>query len=313
MEKKNQTVVLLDDNKRVLDVLTMLFEDMFRSEANRINIAKFSDDDTAAHFVKKNAANIIGYIQDLNRPANKIDSPAGVSFYINVINRFTPGIKTIFLSGSYLNKGEFDLPNESKNTVRFLSKSSLSREEFRELLAWLFAPVEHELLTKVEDAKDNDFQLIELLSPTWRKVCNYLAAHPNYLHEMNPRKFEMLIAEIFKSNGWEVDLTAQTRDEGYDIVAIRRVDPTNLRVLVEAKRWSPKKPVGIQVVRSLYGLRAVQSFSQVILATSTYVSEPAKKEYQRVIPWELDFMERDAILEWCRKYSSVNVHGYFGD
>lgn len=148
---------------------------------------------------------------------------------------------------------------------------------------------------------------LELVVPPWEEVYQFLARHPDHLHQMDPRKFEMLVAEIFKSYGWEVELTSQTKDGGFDIVALKSQKPNTLRVLVEAKRWAPDKPVGVGVVRALYGIRAANSASQVVLATSSYVSLAARKEFKRVIPWELDFLERDTILRWCKEQAGIPV------
>ena len=130
---------------------------------------------------------------------------------------------------------------------------------------------------------------------------------------MAPHDFELLTGELFRSYGWDVDFTSRTRDGGYDIIAIRRSFPTDICILVEAKRYSPNRIVGVDIVRSLYGVRTLKSASQVVLVTSSFVSPDAKKEFERVIPWELDFIERDRILDWCRTYGKVNIDGDFSE
>lgn len=153
---------------------------------------------------------------------------------------------------------------------------------------------------------------LEPVQAAWDEVCKYLAQNPNHLHQMDPRRFEELVAEMFRSHGWIVELTARTSDGGYDIVALKEEKLTGFRLLVEAKRWSPDRPVGVGIVRSLYGLRGSQSASKVILATSSTVSTVSKMEFQRVIPWELDFIERDAILDWCKAYPQIRLLGELG-
>lgn len=179
-------------------------------------------------------------------------------------------------------------------------------------LSWLQKPLDDEKLIAFIEAldltraaqRDNTLQnplvlTIEEIEPAWNAVRRYLARNPHYLHQMNPRKFELLIAEIFRDFGWDVELTARTRDGGYDIVAVRRDWSSQLRLLVEAKRFSPSRKVGVGIVRSLYGVKSTVAASQAVLATSSYVSEDVRREFAHVVPWELDFMERDKILDWC--------------
>jgi hypothetical protein len=77
--------------------------------------------------------------------------------------------------------------------------------------------------------------------------------------------------------------------------------------LVEAKRFSPDRPVGVDFVRALYGARNLRRVSQVVLATSSYISGVAKNEFSQVVPWELDFIERNKLLSWCKCFGAVNL------
>lgn len=152
--------------------------------------------------------------------------------------------------------------------------------------------------------------LVYAIDLPWQEIGRYFSRNPDELHRIPPRTFEQLVAEIFASHGWQVDLTSRTRDGGHDIVAVRRSGPSDLKVLVEAKRYSPDRRVGVDIVRSLYGVRQLEKASQVVLATTSYVSKDAKLQFSQVIPWELDFFERDKILEWCGRHGSVEVHGF---
>jgi Restriction endonuclease len=179
-------------------------------------------------------------------------------------------------------------------------------------LSWLPKPLDDEKLIAFVEAleltrsarrsdapQSSVAPVIEEIEPAWDALRRYLARNPSYLHQMNPRKFEQLVAEIFRDFGWEVELTSSTRDGGYDIIAIRRDWSSQLRLLVEAKRFSPERKVDVGIVRSLYGVKSSVAASQAILATSSYVSKDVRREFAHVIPWELDFLERDKILAWC--------------
>jgi hypothetical protein len=192
--------------------------------------------------------------------------------------------------------------------VKFGYKAAINDAALRQLLVWLLeartSPISPAKLVERNP-------VLDVLDLPWSKVCRFLAKEPHRLQTFDPRAFERLVAEIFRSSGWSVELTARTRDGGYDVIAVRRDQPTAFRVLAEAKRYSPEHPVGVQIVRALYGVRSLNAVSQVVLATTSRVSDAAKKEFARVIPWELDFIERDAILSWCRRYPGVELSGDF--
>jgi len=50
-------------------------------------------------------------------------------------------------------------------------------------------------------------------------VKHFFKKYPERMYDMNPRKFEELIAAIFKDFGFDVELTKATRDGGRDIIA----------------------------------------------------------------------------------------------
>lgn len=186
-------------------------------------------------------------------------------------------------------------------------------------VSWMAKPAGTEallaFLSVIErDLRDQESKHILLslqsIDPAWSEVRRFLSRNPDFLHQMHPRRFEELVAEIFRSHGWEVELTSRTRDGGFDIIAIRKIWPTISKLLVEAKRYRPDRAVGVGVVRGLYGVKGAAAASQVILATSSHVSAEAKREYARVIPWELDFVERDRILAWCGAETPELIKGY---
>jgi len=150
----------------------------------------------------------------------------------------------------------------------------------------------------------------EVLSPSAVKVLEfvsgelmrYLAKQPQELMRISPRQFEMVMAELLASRGWEVELTPATRDGGYDIFGVS-VDMDGVRVpwLVECKRFSRERTVGVGVVRSLYGVRFLRSSAaNIMLATTSRFSSDVLK--LRASRYDLDLRDYNAIVEWLHSY-----------
>lgn len=62
------------------------------------------------------------------------------------------------------------------------------------------------------------------------------------LFQVHQREFEKIIAELLYSKGFNVELTKQTRDNGYDILALKYVDGLSpIEYLVECKKFNPSR------------------------------------------------------------------------
>ena len=105
-----------------------------------------------------------------------------------------------------------------------------------------------------------------------------LAQDPKLLHDISPRHFEELVAELLASFGWNVTLTAQSRDGGYDIFGISK-DASGLRTswIIECKKWSKTRKVGVEVVRGLYAVKQDLRVSSALLATTSHYSSDVER------------------------------------
>lgn len=142
--------------------------------------------------------------------------------------------------------------------------------------------------------------IIHTASLADRLLIERLHKNPDDLRTINRRLFEEIIAEIFSGLGYEVELTKRTRDGGKDIIAIKRSE-VDLRFLIECKRPDPGNSIGISTVRELYGVKLDDGATKAIIATTTYLSSPAK-EFVEKHRWELEAKEYDGILEWISSY-----------
>ena len=69
---------------------------------------------------------------------------------------------------------------------------------------------------------------------------------PAFLDEISPRQFEELLQELLLEQGFDVELTATTRDGGCDLIAVSR-DQLGIKTkyVVEAKHYSRLNKVGV--------------------------------------------------------------------
>jgi hypothetical protein len=55
------------------------------------------------------------------------------------------------------------------------------------------------------------------------ELIRVLAERPELMYELRPRQFEELLADIFARQGFDVELTQQTRDGGYDLWVVHHM------------------------------------------------------------------------------------------
>ncbi len=138
------------------------------------------------------------------------------------------------------------------------------------------------------DIKEVDTELIE-----------YLGKHPEFLRHLNPRKFEELIAEIFRNKGYEVQLTPKTRDGGKDIIAAYKSPFGHQLFIIECKRYQEKTKIGIEMVRGLYGVKMAEQYNQAILVTTSTFTKPAI-DFVKPLKFQLELKDFNDVQAWCK-------------
>ncbi|MBU3946970.1 MAG: restriction endonuclease [Proteobacteria bacterium] len=128
-----------------------------------------------------------------------------------------------------------------------------------------------------------------------------IAVDPQLIFSLSGDKFEDLMAELFDGIGYSVEQTQKTRDGGVDIIAVKSLDDVSLRFLIELKRYSPTRKVGVTLVRSLYGVKHHLGASKAIIATTSDFTMPATM-FADAHKWDLELKAFEGIMKWVTLY-----------
>jgi len=155
------------------------------------------------------------------------------------------------------------------------------------------------------DMEDSGTQMKALLSSTLQELneelVNYIKQKPYSLFDFPPRKFEELIAGILKNLGWQVDLTQQSKDGGYDIFAVSKdISGVSTAWVVECKRYARNRKVGIEIARSLYGTRVVQNGANALLVTTSSFTKGVR-DY-KASRYNMELRDYHGVLDWINTY-----------
>lgn len=135
------------------------------------------------------------------------------------------------------------------------------------------------------------------------EILSYFGRHPELLYSLPPRKFEELVASVFHKNGFDVELTPQTRDGGIDIIAVQRNDLCggNLN-FIECKRYLPHNTVGIGVVQRLHGVVEQHKATKGIIVTTSFFTKDAK-ETAALSQHRLVLNDYTNLSSWLREFN----------
>jgi len=138
-----------------------------------------------------------------------------------------------------------------------------------------------------------------------KKIITDIYHDNSLIVKIQPREFEEIIAEMLYFQGFKVELTKQTRDNGYDIIALKYLDGhVPFKFLVECKRYTNKK-VGVEVIRGFKEVMVTEKANRGLLVTTSYFTEGANKK-QRETPYLLEFKDKDKVIEWVEDYWNQN-------
>lgn len=160
---------------------------------------------------------------------------------------------------------------------------------------------EMEYLREIYSAEDL-FYLHESIA----ELIAALKESPYLLDKVTPRQFEEIMAEVFRSKGFEVDLTKRTRDGGKDIIAVH-TDAIGIKskYFIECKRYAESNKISVDVVRSLYGvMNTIDGPNKAIIVTTSTFTDDARKFVKREArsSWDLALVDRTQLLDWLHGY-----------
>lgn len=134
----------------------------------------------------------------------------------------------------------------------------------------------------------------------------HLRRHPNDAYHLNSRRFEQLVADVYRNLGYSVRLTQQTHDSGYDILLLEA--GSGKQTIVECKRFAEHRKVGINIVREILGVQLVFGIKQAKVITTSHFTNPAreltKKVNQETSGFDLELIDLDKLVTEMNVYNT---------
>lgn len=144
--------------------------------------------------------------------------------------------------------------------------------------------------------------LCDLIHPGYVDVSAEVAAHfhqhPEDLHRVSPRGFEILVDSIFRNNGFRTELGPGTADEGVDVRLFRSDLVGEMLTLVQLKRYKPENAIGLEAVAALEALvNDKGANSGLFITTSRYL--PVAQRFAKRRGKVLQLADKSDVAAWC--------------
>jgi restriction system protein len=121
------------------------------------------------------------------------------------------------------------------------------------------------------------------------------------LFQLSPRELERMVAALYRSLGYGVQLTPASKDGGRDVI-ITRNNPGNYDLaLVECKAYV--KSVGVRIARELLGVVSDEKVNRGVIVTTGFFTQGAKDLAGRNP--RLELVDGDSLaLLFCQKFGT---------
>ncbi|WP_231169547.1 restriction endonuclease [Clostridium botulinum] len=100
------------------------------------------------------------------------------------------------------------------------------------------------------------------------------------IKKMNPREFEIFIANLFTQLGYKAEATVATCDGGKDVIATNREE----KIYIECKHWNINNSIGREILQKLVGSAVGDNATKAIVVTTSRYNKNAY-EYAEKVPW----------------------------
>ncbi|PDS75661.1 restriction endonuclease [Rhizobium sp. L43] len=139
----------------------------------------------------------------------------------------------------------------------------------------------------------------EDFADVYEELYGHFASRPDDLYRLGWRDYEILLARIFQTQGFDVELGPGQGDGGVDIRLLQRDPIGDILTLVQAKKYAPRNKVGLEAVQAITGAAFVEGAQGMVVTTSSYL--PGAREFAARTSGRIDLKSSDNVASWCRE------------
>ncbi len=146
---------------------------------------------------------------------------------------------------------------------------------------------------------------VKVCDVSWLNIWRSIKADPEFINRFarHPRKFEEFLAATYDKLGFdEVTLTPASGDGGRDVIAVKH-GFGSIRILEQAKAYSPGHLVTHDDIRAMLGVLQTDPNSSKAIITTTSDFQPGiftGPEFKPFMPHRLETKNGKQLIEWLK-------------
>jgi restriction system protein len=157
--------------------------------------------------------------------------------------------------------------------------------------------------------KTEDGHLIQAVTLPWFEIIKLIETDPSVVYQINPRKWEEMIAGWYAQAGFEeVTLTPRSGDLGRDVIAVKR-GIVSVRVIDQVKAHGPNHLVSAVDVRALLGVLQADHGATKGFVTTTSDFAPRIHEDKFIepfIPYRLELINGTELVRRLTRVATAD-------
>lgn len=185
-------------------------------------------------------------------------------------------------------KAGFTYEFQNDYVIHFYSMDDQQSEAYRELLEWQWIT----------------FLIQPEYTFLYNELFDFFHKNPNKFYSLSPRQLELYVGEVFRNQGYDIEMGPGTKDGGIDLRLYQRQDIDQITTLVQVKRYKESIPIRLDAVAALYGhMEANGAQEGVFVTTSRYL--PGVKHFADRIPKKITLLDSHELAAWSNKVKTT--------
>lgn len=130
------------------------------------------------------------------------------------------------------------------------------------------------------------------------ELYSYFGKKTDQFDRLHWREFEKLVGELLESQGFQVQLGPGSADGGVDIRLLQRDPIGDILTLVQVKKYSKHRRIGLQAVQALHGAKMADLADRsIFVTTSSY--QPSARRFASRNNVKMGLYVSDDVRKWC--------------
>ena len=156
--------------------------------------------------------------------------------------------------------------------------------------------------------KTDEGQLIKVATIPLLAIIERIMKDPSLMYEIDPRKWEEIIAASYDESGLfdEVTLTPRSGDRGRDVIAVKK-GFGSVRLIESVKRHKPGTKTTAEEVQALLGVMLSDPQASKGIVSTTWQFAPKildNPQIAQYIPHRLELVDGASLVERLKEYTT---------